>query len=765
MNNIPIILPPIKRSKEGAPVSYIQEIVPINLGDDPFPSLVVLRWTGNGSYPTPIQVLSHKDGQYVDDTPATFIGSAGSTHAARSVAVANFNGRQGIVIADHGMDAPPFPGGQPGLLLQTDDGHLVNATSNLPQALGMSHDVTSGIIDNGGQQAIYISNLISQTGTPPALLLSDGTGHFTDISYRLPDSLSTFTPPFSAAALMDTTGNGLADLVLGTADAERGQSVVYHNPGNGDFSKVSPIILPSSPLAPVPSLFQSEQMGAAILDIKPIHISSPDFADLIVTSTNGNYTGYAVQLLMNDGRGNFSDQTANYFPEPIMGSGGWIKRVHVLKDDYGVNGLVTQVSPGSKDIHSQIFLLNNGNEFVFERTIEGGSAYGVMEIKDQGIRQETLIVSDGLNMHLEPVKGLYAGRRFGPINAAYVPAAQEIIDEFKTDFPEWSAKRRLIVIDGEMKTRKPSNSISANDRLVWLVKDAGGIELDSNIKRFGREGEDLRACKVELTAWGHAGTTLVIAPDADETLAQTFKRMTHFALPNVFSGISQEQHCRWTYDHELGHAVDEETPPPESKNKSSYLECVADAYATLRHRQRFGFESNLPAARSALRALAAVHVLDTYHDSADAIYLAERYARRQGNNFKNISPAQLLEKAQRIAKLVAFTDDQLGHYVRMTSVPTSEALMPFNNTPRKTKAELHKFVLPEIIATTPTDTAFVQGRRRRYERAIKLIPELSLSKLAEERKPVSVRDPEPSRPPEQFVFDESLPKPRYVPRL
>ena len=57
-------------------------------------------------------------------------------------------------------------------------------------------------------------------------------------------------------------------------------------------------------------LYNSTPSGPTVLDIEPIHISSSKYSDLVVVSTTGDYSGFAVQILINDGSGQFTDQTA-----------------------------------------------------------------------------------------------------------------------------------------------------------------------------------------------------------------------------------------------------------------------------------------------------------------------------------------------------------------------------------------------------------------------------------------------------------------------
>jgi hypothetical protein len=389
---------------------FIKEIIPITLRDDAFPKLVVLRWGGIGSKPSPIQAMSYRDGQYVDTTSRTFFMEAGNTLAARSAVVADFGGMPGIFIADHGLDAAPFPGAQ-NTFLHSIGGQLTNATHRLPQTKGFSHDVSAGIIDNTGGTAIFISN-IGERLQPPQLLMTDAAGYFTDVSNRLPASLSALAQArYTASALIDVTGSSRADLVLGTMDAMAGPSLIYFNEGNGDFSQGTPIELPPSPLSPTEGLNSSAPGGPTVLSIKPIHLSSSKYADLVVVSTNGNYTAWAVQLLINDGTGHFTDETTIRFGAPIRGTGGWVKQVHIADlTGNGAPDIITQPNIGPNILPSQVFYNNGNGHFVLNQTIDNGSVYGVTLINNQ----PTLLVSDGHTIKLETVNSLHTSEQPGP---------------------------------------------------------------------------------------------------------------------------------------------------------------------------------------------------------------------------------------------------------------------------------------------------------------------------------------------------------------
>jgi hypothetical protein len=80
---------------------------------------------------------------------------------------------------------------------------------------------------------------------PAYVLLNQGTGSFVrEAGSRLPASITGPRNYFSVE-LMDVDEDGKADLVLGGHEWESAPTMVLINPGNNDFSSVTPVTLPA----------------------------------------------------------------------------------------------------------------------------------------------------------------------------------------------------------------------------------------------------------------------------------------------------------------------------------------------------------------------------------------------------------------------------------------------------------------------------------------------------------------------------------------
>lgn len=106
--------------------------------------------------------------------------------------------------------------------------------------------------------------------------------------------------------------------------------------------------------------------------------------------------------------------------------------------------------------------------------------------------------------------------------------------------------------------------------------------------------------------------------------------------------LSMSRYC--VFDHELAHAIVE-----GARSHALLAECVADAFMTIRHIQRFGKESPLPDIICKRRAAYAFFNQDDVHFTSPAI--EQVIALKNKINYKNLTPAETMRLSEVIGAL------------------------------------------------------------------------------------------------------------------
>jgi hypothetical protein len=305
----------------------------LEIGDvngDGIPDAVITRLTYPPAHVThPVGIfLGDGKGGFTDGS-SMWDGSPPRTEWGRQILIADFNGdhRNDIFVADHGYDATPFPGHQNALALSTPQSKLVDATANLPAESGFSHSGAAADVDGDGDVDIFVGNYCCGDGTPPEILLNDGTGHFTRRTDLLPPQVvDNSRAHYTRALFMDVNGDNAPDLVLGGDTGT--DSRVLLNDGHGHFSHGPPL---------PPKHFDITISFAAV------EVNRDGRPDLLVGSTQQSpfYGGSFVQVLVNNGDGTFRDESAKRLPQQPT-TQGWpyaLRVADVNKDgrpDFGV---------------------------------------------------------------------------------------------------------------------------------------------------------------------------------------------------------------------------------------------------------------------------------------------------------------------------------------------------------------------------------------------------------------------------------------------
>jgi len=237
----------------------------------------------------------------------------------------NGDGNKDYFGACTGPDTVPFPGEQNILLLSNPGGTLsdVSAT-HLPLMDDMSHGAAAADIDGDGDLDIFLVNNGGSEQIDSYFLINDGTGNFEkdDSQSRISESLIKFhginkgtNAFYSTATFFDVNGNTFPDLLLPTLERSNPEnytefyhSRIVYNDGSGSFF--------SSNVYEFPPGGYNEQTLTSEID--PIDINNDGHIDFILSQSKDTYgkgwRGQYHQVLINDGSGNFKDETANRIP-------------------------------------------------------------------------------------------------------------------------------------------------------------------------------------------------------------------------------------------------------------------------------------------------------------------------------------------------------------------------------------------------------------------------------------------------------------------
>jgi hypothetical protein len=186
------------------------------------------------------------------------------------------------------------------LLLSQPGGLIADATANIegqerplqvPEAYYGGHEISAGDIDGDGDIDLYSGR---------TLLLNDGTGRFENAHEILPAAATSYDWILISSAMADFDGDGRDELLIGYAE---GPTYILSAEGDTEDFVWTVTKLPAGIYGDVTSPNS----------VVTADINHDGHLDIIFGQTRAEpfYQGRSVQVLINDGSGGFSDQTAS----------------------------------------------------------------------------------------------------------------------------------------------------------------------------------------------------------------------------------------------------------------------------------------------------------------------------------------------------------------------------------------------------------------------------------------------------------------------
>ncbi len=343
---------------------------------------------GLGTVPSPMFVfLGDGAGRFVDGTSTVFSSPPMNIVGGGRTLVADFNrdGISDVLQLNFGLDAPPFPGGLNSLYLSSSvTQKLADISATLVQQTAQNHALSAGDVNGDG----FIDVLVNTLDLGNQLYLNDGTGHFVLRQDLIPHPMSgaSYLTNLSSG-IVDVNGDGAPDLILGRWDAGHSASAsqVLLNDGTGNFTRLAPITLPASTV-PLEN----------VLDVKGIDINGDGRTDLMLSITHGGWSATSIdgntyymtayiQLLVNQGNGNFTDETATRLPASVQdafGQGWFIALAAVDIDRDGHPDIVATGADGA----ASVVLMNRGDGTFYQSwTSEVGGRTIAADVNGDGM--------------------------------------------------------------------------------------------------------------------------------------------------------------------------------------------------------------------------------------------------------------------------------------------------------------------------------------------------------------------------------------------
>lgn len=237
------------------------------------------------------------------------------------------------------------------------------------------------------------------------------------------------------------------------------------------------------------------------------------------------------------------------------------------------------------------------------------------------------------------------------------------IAEFYADFPEHKDDVFILNHQAHARGRDAMESVAPQIRALEERYPQAKTGFAKSMAMGGFEGKLPMSVNISESMFNNKSESKIfgriVIPAGDQFSATLLKSIfvasdhqpnSRFPTMDAVHN-NTEMWQRYVLDHELGHAITLLTIDKQSMKTSSFgnkAECEADAYAMIRHYQRYGSQSSFPEYVRDLRNMNAVHKMDVTHWTSRAVQKVIDL-NKQGK-LQNLTPQQARDLAVKIAQ-------------------------------------------------------------------------------------------------------------------